>query len=277
MRSQMPLKVSIPGAGTTSKHLLKAHRELSGRTAKVATGKRINSAADDAANSGVATNLNAQQRSTRVAMRNISDGMSLVTTMESTANHVSDKMMRMRELAVQGSGNVLGAQERRFLQEEMASLQNEVDRLANGAEFNGVNYADGSTLSLDLQMGANNSSSDRMTIDMFNMTTNSLFGGKTVGVKTDSDSQLALQSIDRAIEALGSIRSNFGADQNVMAAAEAQAGLYSENITVAESRVLDADYAHETAEIARAQMVIQANIAVRAQAGVSAQAIASLI
>ncbi len=275
--ARMPLKVSIPGTAVTSKHLLKAHRDLSGHNEKIVTGRRINSASDDAANSGVASNLNAQQRSTRVAMRNIADGVSLVTTMESTANQISDKVMRMRELAVQGSGNVLGAQERRFLQAEMASVQEEVDRLAQASNFNGLSYANGVNSSIELQLGSNNSSSDRMTIDFSDMTTSNLFGGKTVGVKTTSNSQDSLKVLDRALDRLGSIRSGFGSDLNVMSAAESQAELYAENITVAESRVLDTDYARETAEMARAQMVIQANVAVRSHAGVSAQAIASLI
>lgn len=273
----MPLKVSIPGASVTSKHLLKAHRELSGHNEKLTSGRRINSASDDAANSGVASNLRAQRQGTRMAMRNIADGVSLVTTMESTANQISDKMMRMRELAVQGSGDVLGAQERRFLQEEIAAVQQEVDRIANGSDFNGLSYADGSNTSIELQLGANNSTSDRMTIDFSDMTTSTLFGGLVVGVKTTTHSQDSLRVLDRALDRLGSIRSGFGADLHVMSAAEAQSELYAENITVAESRVLDTDYAHQTAEMARAQMVIQANVAVRAQAGISAQAIASLI
>ena len=275
--ARMPLKVSIPGTAVTSKHLLKAHRDLSGHNEKIVTGRRINSASDDAANSGVASNLNAQQRGTRVAMRNIADGVSLVTTMESTANQISDKVMRMRELAVQGSGNVLGDQERRFLQAEMASVQEEVDRLAEASNFNGLSYANGVNSSIELQLGSNNSSSDRMTIDFSDMTTSNLFGGKTVGVKTTTNSQDSLKVLDRALDRLGSIRSGFGSDLNVMSAAESQAELYAENITVAESRVLDTDYARETAEMARAQMVIQANVAVRSHAGVSAQAIASLI
>ena len=273
----MPLKVNIPGAVVSSKHLLKAHRDLSAHNEKLVTGRRINSASDDAANLGVVSNLDTQRQGTRVAMRNINDGVSLVNTMESTATQISDKVMRMRELAVQGAGDTLGTQERRYLQEEMAAVQAEVNRLANGSEFNGLNYANGSSTSIELQMGANNSTSDRMTIDFSDMRSSTLFGGLVVGVKTATNSQDSLGILDRALDRLGSIRSGFGADINVMSAAEAQSELYSENINVATSRVLDTDYAHQTAEMARAQMVIQANVAVRAQAGISAQAVASLI
>ena len=274
----MPLKVSIPGSSVTSKHLLKAHRDLSQSTEKIATGKRINQAADDAASSGVASNLSAQRTGTRAAMRNIADGVSLLSTMESTAGEIGQKLKRMRELAVQGSSETLVMPERKYLQAEMQSLLDEVDRIAGGSDFNGIKYADGSNSSIEIQMGANNSAYDRMSLSFSDMTVSGIFGATNQpGVKTVAHANSAIDTIDAAINTVGGIRSAFGADQNVLVAANAQTELYSENMAAAESRVLDTEYARESAEIARAQMVLQANMAVRSHAGVIAQAVTQLI
>jgi len=272
----MPLKVSMNGHGLSSKHLMEAHRQVGSHTQKMATGKRINSAADDAANAGVANNLSAQRMGTRAALRNISDGVSIMNTVEEATNTVADKIMRMRELAIQGSSDLLDFPERFHLQEEMQSLHDEMNRISASTEFNGINLADGSTGFITVQMGTNDSQYDRLRLRLPDLSTTSLFSG-TVGVKSVKDSQGSIGVLDRSMDLLNRFRSGFGANQHVMSAATAQVELYGESMSAAESRIEDADYAHQSAQLARAQMILRANMAVRSQAGVVNQSVTALL
>ena len=273
----MPLKVSIPGNGVSSRHLLNAHRRLGSHTQKMVTGKRVNTAADDAASIGVAANLTAQQTGTRTALRNIADGMSIVRTVEEATNVVADKIKRMRELAIQGSSDILENPERKYLQGEMQSLQDEMNRIAESTEFNGILLTNADLSTIEVQVGANNSQHDRMELSLPDLTTTKLFGSKIVGVKTVEHAKASIETLDLSLNRLGTFRARFGAHQNSMGAAIAQGELYAENMGMAASRVEDADYAHQSAQLARAQMVLQSSMAVRSQASVSSQAIMSLI
>jgi flagellin len=241
------------------------------------SGKRINRAGDDAANAGVVSNLRAQKMGTRMALRNIADGMSILSTVEEVSDQVADKIKRMREVAVQGSSEVLQNPERAYLQKEMQGLLSEMDRVAKGAEFNGIKLADGSNTVLNLQLGANNSRDDRLRLKLGNFTSTGIFGSNLVGVKTVSDSQASIGHLDTGLDRIGKFRTSFGANQNVLSAATAQSERYVQNMGAAQSRVEDADYAHQAAQLARAQMILQSSTAVRSQANTADQAVLKLI
>lgn len=273
----MPFKVSLPSHGISSRSLTGAHRQVASHTEKMVTGKRINSASDDAANSGVVVNLSAQKSSTRMALRNIADGMSIMRTVDEATGQVADKVKRMRELAIQGSSELLQFPERAYLQKEMQSLQDEMNDVAASTNFNGLSLADGSQSTITLQMGGNNSVDDRLRMRLHELTVSAVFGGSLVGVKTVADSQNSINNIDKGMDKLGSFRSGFGATQNVLSAATGQSERYAQNMGAAESRVQDADYAHQAAQLARAQMILQSSMSVRAQAKIEDQAVLSMI
>ena len=273
----MPFKVTLPSQGLSSRSLLGAHRQVSSHTEKMITGKRINTASDDAANAGVVVNLSAQKSSTRMALRNIADGMSIMSTVEDATSQIAEKVKRMRELAIQGSSEILEFPERAYLQSEMQSLQDEMNDVAAKTNFNGISLTDGSNATITLQMGANNSTDDRIRMRLHELTVSAVFGGALVGVKSVSDSQSSINTIDKGMDKLGSFRSGFGANQNVLSAATGQSERYVQNMGAAESRVEDADYAHQAAQLARAQMILQASVSVRAQAKLEDQAVLSLI
>jgi flagellin len=159
----------------------------------------------------------------------------------------------------------------------MQALQDEMNRLALGTEFNGISLTDGTHIGIELQMGANNSIDDRFRMRLPNLSTSSVFGANIVGVKLASHARESIETLDAGLDRINKFRAGFGLNQNVMAAASAQAERYSENMAGAESRVQDADYAHQSAQFARAQMILQANFAVRSQAGIASQAVAMLL
>ncbi len=267
----------MPSHGVSSRSLMKAHRQVGSQTTKMVTGKRINTASDDAANAGVASNLSAQKMGTRMALRNIADGMSLLSTTEEAVNQVSEKIMRMRELAIQGSSEILEDPERRYLQKEFQSLKDSMDDLAAKTEFNGIALADGSNVNLAVQIGANNSADDRLGVVLQSLTTASVFGGNLIGVKRVSDSQASIAFLDEGLDYLNQYRSKLGSNQNVLSTASRSAEFYAQHMETAASRVEDADYAHQAAQLARAQMILQASTAVRAQAKIADQAVLGLI
>ena len=140
-------------------------RKLAGSFERVASGLRINKAADDAAGLGVAENLNAAGRSARQALRNTNDGISLIQTAEGATGEVANILKRMRELAIQSASDTLDGDERQYIQDEFQELVGEVDRIAAVTEFNGVQLTNGTT-TLQVQVGINNTANDRITIGM---------------------------------------------------------------------------------------------------------------
>jgi len=243
---------------------------------QLTSGRRINSAADDAAGLGVSSNLEDQHRGQRMAMRNIADGISMLTTAEGAASTVGDIITRMRELAVQSSSEVLGNTERAYLQDEFAQLETEIGDIAARTVFNTTNLADGSTLSLDVQVGANNSGADRVTINFVDLTVSTILGG-THDISSATGAQDSLVDLDTGLTRVSQARSTLGAGMNRLNSVIQSSERYSHSMVSAESKIADADYARETAEMAKAQIMMQSNIAGRAQARTSAQSVLSLI
>ncbi|HHO51043.1 MAG TPA: flagellin FliC, partial [Deltaproteobacteria bacterium] len=156
---------------TSISHLNMNNQKLSSSLARISSGMRINSAADDAAGLGVAENLDAAGRSLRMAMRNTNDGIAVVQTAEGAANEVANIIKRMRELAVQSSSETLENTERTYINDEFSALSTEVDRIANVTEFNGLALADGTNATLDVQVGINNvAANDRIAITLGDLT-----------------------------------------------------------------------------------------------------------
>ena len=245
----------------------KTTRSLSDSFARLSSGLRINKAADDAAGLGVAENLDNVSRSARVAARNANDGVSVISTAEGGTEEVSNILKRMRELAVQSSSETLDDDERAYIQDEYEQLAAEVDRIAQTTEFNGVALSDGTTTSLDVQVGVNGTANDRISITLGDLR-GTVLGVDTASLDLSSASgaQSAIADLDTAMDTLNGYRSDYGAVENRIDSALNNLETYTANIEAAESRIRDADFAFETAELAKSQIMQQAGTAVLAQA-----------
>jgi flagellin len=259
-------------------NLNQTQRSLSGNYERISSGLRISKAADDAAGLGVAESLNAQSSSGRVAMRNTNDGISVIQTAEGAMDSVGDIISRMRELAVQSSSETLADDERAYIQDEFEQLSAEVDRIASSSNFNGTALCDGTTTAMDVQVGVMNTVNDRISITLSDLTASTL-GVDTAAVDLSSAStaQAAIDTFDTALDSVSSYRSDLGAAQNRLDSALSNMETYVENLESAESSIRDADFAYETAELAKNQILQQAGVSVLAQAKGMNQGVLSLL
>jgi flagellin len=260
------------------RNLSNTGRSLKSSFEKVSSGLRINKAADDAAGLGVAENLEAASRSAKVAMRNTNDGISVVQTAEGATSEVGNIVKRMRELAVQSSSETLATAERSYVQDEFAQLSAEVDRISQVTEFNGLKLTNGSDTSVSVQVGVNNSSNDRISITMGDLRSTALGVDTTsMSLNSSASARSAITALDTALDSINSIRSDYGAVQNRLGDSLVNMEVYNENLNAAESQIRDVDFASETAEMAKQQIMQQAGMSVLAQSGQTQQGILSLI
>jgi flagellin len=263
-------------AGTTLTDLNRTSRALSRSFERISSGLRIARAADDAAGLGVAENLRAAHSSATVAARNTNDGISIISVAEGASNEVGNILVRMRELAVQSSSETLGDDERAYVQDEYSALSAEVDRIANVTEFNGIQLTNNSTTSLDVQVGINNTANDRITVTLGDLTSATL-GVDVLNLGTATGAQAALTALDAAIATVSSYRSDYGAVENRLGSALNNLETYIETTVAAESRIRDADFGYETAQLSQNQILQQAGTSVLQQAKSINQAALSLL
>jgi len=240
---------------------------LSQTLARVSSGMRITRAADDAAGSAVAANLSTLARSGKQAIRNANDGISVIQTAEAATKEVGNILDRMRELAVQSASETLHDDERAYLDTEIEALSDEVERIAQSTSFNGISLADGTPTSLDVQVGLHASSNSRVSITLGSLTaTNLSVETADVEIGKASSAQGAITTIDAAIDSVNSIRASYGAVHNRLESSVNNMSSYVEALRGAASQIQDADYAHETAEMTRLQVMQQAGVAALSQA-----------
>ncbi len=252
--------------------------QLSLTLSRVSSGMRVTKAADDAAGSAVAMNLSTQARSGKQAIRNANDGISVIQTAESATKEVLNILDRMRELAVQSSSETLEDGERAYIDEEFHQLSDEVERIAQSSEFNDLALSDGSTSQLAVQVGVDASSNSRVTIELGNLTTSNLSVQTTdIDLTAASSAQTSITTIDAAIDSVNSIRASYGAVQNRLDSSIRNMSNYVESLSAAASQIMDADYAHETAEMTRLQVMQQAGVAALSQAKGINQSVVSLL
>lgn len=241
--------------------------------ARLASGYRINQAADDAAGLAISENLKAQIRGLRQANRNANDGISLVQIAEGSLNEVSNMLTRLRELGVQSASDTIGDTERKFLDVEYQQLKSEIQRISEGTNFNGYDLLNGTGGVIDIQVGVNNDPfKDRISFNAgaANSTIESLgLLAETVGTKEGA--QQSLSVIDSALVSVNAIRANFGAMQNRLQSTSNNIMVYEENMSAANSRIRDTDIATETSEMVRNNILSQAGVSVLQQANQSQQ------
>lgn len=258
-------------------NLANTQNSLQSNFAKLASGYRINGAADDAAGLGISKSMNAQVRSIAVAERNASDGISMAQTADGAAEQIHSILTRMRELAVQGANGTLSSTDSTNLNTEFQANLAEIDRIANVTTFNGKNLLAGSASSVTFQVGINNvASADRLTITFGAADTAGL---SMTGAAVDSvaNSRTAIGTIDTAINTLSTTREGWGAAINRLSSTVSNLQSMGSNLAASLSRIRDVDIASETASMSRNQVLSQAGAAVLAQANQAPQLALSLL
>jgi flagellin len=259
---------------TAQRNLSVATDRLQGNYAKLSSGLRIATAADDAAGLGISERMRSQIKSYGADLRNTQDAVSLAQTAEGALNEVSGNLSRMRELAIQASNGTLSSTDRTIIDTEYQALVSEIDRTATESEFNGIALLDGSSTSVDIQVGLD--SGETISIELQDASTSTL-GISSTDVTSVTNAQSALADIDSAIDDVNSARGDLGAVTNRLMSAFRSITNTRENLSSAESRIRDVDVASETADLSRNTIMQQASISILAQANSQPQLALSLL
>ena len=245
---------------------------------RLSTGKRLNSAKDDAAGLAIATSMTAQVKGMNQAVRNSNDGIALAQTAEGSLGEVTNMLQRVRELAVQSSsGTYQDATDRTYTQKEVDQLTSQIGQVITNTKFNGVVLFDGSTATVKVQSGAN--AADTVNLTMANLTTLAASGGVagSYNVSTATGANTLLGTLDTELNSISSSRAALGAGQNRLESVVNNLISNATNLADARSRIEDADYSAETTAMAKAQILSQASTAMIAQANQSQQNVLSLL
>jgi flagellin len=264
---------------TSQTNLNRSASSLGSAIERLSSGLRINSAKDDAAGQAIANRMTAQVRGMTQAQRNANDGISLLQTQESGLGEINANLQRIRELAVQASSDTNTTEDRASIKTEIDERIEEIDRIAGGSTFNGINLLNvtgGGTL--DIQVGAGTSANDSISVKTLDVT------GATLGLETTSasvadatDAKALIDTVDAAIETVDTSRSEIGAKQNRFESTINNLANTITNLSAARSRIEDADYAAEVSNMTRAQILQQAGQSVLAQANQVPQGVLSLL
>ncbi len=266
---------------TTQNNLNKSQSSLGTAIERLSSGLRINSSKDDAAGQAIANRMTAQVKGMTQAARNANDGISLVQTAEGNLNEINTNLQRIRELAVQAANDTNDTSDYESISTEITQRLDEIDRIAESANFNGKKLLNGDiTTDLNIQVGAGTGDEDSIAIttdSLINAKAASLNAGLT-GSITDNASALAfITAADAAINAVDKARSNMGALQNRFESTINNLNNSIGNLSAAQSRIQDADYATEVSNMSRAQILQQAGTSVLSQANQVPQAMLSLL
>lgn len=246
---------------------------------RLSSGLRVNSAKDDAAGLAISERMNAQVRGMNVAIRNANDGISLAQTADGALSKVGDALQRMRELAVQARNGTNTDADKTSLDQEYQQLGAEIGRVLGGTTFNGQTIVGANAGDKVFQVGANTTANDIITVTTTDLTANADITAVTGGNLTGDSTALAtvIDNIDTALNTVNSQRATYGAVQNRFDAVISNLMVSSENQAAAKSRITDADFAIETANLSRAQILQQAGTSMIAQANALPQQVLSLL
>ncbi|MGN7877184.1 flagellin N-terminal helical domain-containing protein [Roseateles sp. 22389] len=263
------------------RNLSSSQSSLSVSMQRLSSGLRVNSAKDDAAGLAIAERMNAQVRGMNVAVRNANDGISLAQTAEGALSKVGDSLQRMRELAVQARNATNTTSDLDSIGKEYAQLGQEIGRVIGGTTFNGKAILGADAGTQTFQIGANTSANDSVDVVTNNMTNDATITAVTGGVidsaSTPDSLKTVIDNIDAAITTVSGQRAILGASQNRFDAIISNLQVSVENQTAARSRIMDADFAAETANLSRSQILQQAGNTMVAQANQLPQQVLSLL
>jgi len=267
------------GASVAQAALAKNARELESAMTKLSTGKKINSAADNASGLAMSNRMTSQINGLGAAIKNANDAISMVQTGEGALEEITDMLQRMRELAVTAATGTATAADRDYLDAEYQKLIAEIDRVADNTQWNGGNIIDGSagtSGTVTFQVGAN--ASQTIAVAFGDMTYTSSMSAVAAGdVDTAANATTAIGVLDTAITKVSNQRAVFGAASNQLEHAVDNLTNIKVNAEASRSRILDTDYAESTAELARTQIIQQAGTAMLAQANQLPQTVLALL
>jgi flagellin len=251
---------------------------------RLSSGLRVNSAKDDAAGLAIAERMNTQVRGMNVAIRNANDGISLAQTAEGALGRIGENLQRMRELAVQSANDTNSTTDRAALDAEFNQLGRENARIIQNTQFNGKALLDmsGSTQTFTFQVGANTGTDNQISITANNLVDtplshSPLTAGASLGTTANAAIVFHIEDIDITLAEVNAERANYGAAQNRFESVIANLRVASENQSAARGRIMDADFAAETANLSRGQILQQAGTAMVAQANQLPQGVLSLL
>jgi flagellin len=279
---------------TTQNAMFKVNRDMKTSLERLSTGLRINRASDDAAGLGVSENLRTQVKGTAQAMRNAQDGIAVISTAEGAANEISDILQRMRELAVQSANDTLTSTERAYTNQEYQQLISEIDRIAEVTNYNGMKLISSTGANANERFGIGSTGSalwidanavygsDSITVTIDTLTTTSLGSGSgttlnTTTLTSQDAAVAAIRALDESIDSVNTMRSNMGAFINRLEHAINNLSVSNTNQQSAESIIRDADFAHESAQFTRNQILSQSGTSMLAQANMSTQGVLQLL
>jgi flagellin len=268
-------------AMTTQGALFRTGRDLGKSLERLSTGLRINRSSDDAAGLGVSENLRTQVRGCAQAQKNAQDGIAALNIAEGAMNEVSEVLQRMRELAVQASNDTLTSTERSYVQKEFEALGEEIDRIANVTNYNGMTLlsGDGESRFGDtsvLWVDANSTDDNKIEVDINTVNTTQLGVGSSV-VSSQTDAKDAIAELDSAINSVNTERASIGALVNRLEHAVNNLLVSETNQQSAESAIRDVDFASETSQFTRNQILSQSATAMLAQANMMPSQVMSLL
>jgi len=260
---------------------------LSQSIERISSGMRINKGADDAAGLAISEGLRSDIRALRQATRNANDGISLINVTEGALNEQSSILIRLRELASQAATGTVGSTERATIQLEFSALRDELTRISQTTQFNGIGLLDGNLRAslatashTQIQIGIDSSSNSRIdlnsTLDL-NAVTATTLSIHNLSVTGAAQALTALSTIDTAIASVTATRGKVGAVQNRLQRSVSSLSITSENLQAAESAIRDADIAHEIAQLTRNQILVQTSTAMVGQSNLIPQSVLQLL
>ena len=262
-----------------------ASMQLQSSMERLSSGKRINSAKDDAAGLAIATKMTAQIRGLNAASRNANDGISMAQTAEGALGQISNIIQRVRELAVQSANGTSTNADRTGLDNESRALLDQIDSIATKTNFNGVALLDGSAASISIQTGTG--ATDTVAVTLADATTATLNISKAaaqgtaaageIDLATAANASAALATLDTALTSIAAGRASLGASQNRLQVTVENISSTVTNLSEARSRIEDVDFSSETTALAKSQILSQASTAMIAQANQAQQGVLSLI
>ena len=266
---------------TAQRALGTSQGSLSTSMQRLSTGLRINSAKDDSAGLAIAERMTAQVKGMAVASRNANDAISLAQTAEGALGKIGESLQRMRELSVQSSNSTNSTSDRANLDEEYQALAKEVTRVIDGTKFNGNQLLNSAATDMAFQVGADNVATDAITVSLTDISAgagmDAVITGAAASISTSALALATMSNLDAAIDEVTSARSNLGSVQNRFESVVANLSTTSENLQAAKGRIVDADFAVETSNMSRAQVLQQAGTAMLAQANQAPQQVMSLL
>lgn len=253
------------------------NRSMSTSMERLSTGLRINGAKDDAAGMAISSRMTSQIRGLDQAVRNANDGISLIQTAEGAVQEVSNMLQRMRELSVQSANDTNTSDDRTALNKEFTELQSEITRIADNTQFNDTNLLDGTGASsgtFTFQVGSNANQTVSVTLADFTAAT---LGVGSASISTKANAQSAITAIDSALQTVNTERADMGSKISRLESAVNNLTNISTNTSASRSRILDTDYAKESTNLARAQIIQQAGTAMLAQANQQPASVLALL